>query len=778
MGSRKCFFLSMAALVSIAIILFSRTPTVYGVPTGTNFDHLVVIAMENQPYSAIVGTGNGTVSDPFISSMLPSSAVLDMNSYPSTISGCSAGCYTAFTAGNSYGVANGVLSGSVNKTSLFDRLGSSGLSWAGFCESNCPRNGDHDPCLQYSTTYNSPNCVTLTSGLVGNSQILSTFNKANPPNYIWLIPTDANNMHDNSVSSGDAYLKSLLVGSGSLTSPSAGSLLSTSLFTNPTDRTLLLLWWDECSSNCTTGQPFNNNDKAEIYYGSTVNQGLVDKTTQYTDYNALRTLEDNWGLNCLSNDCNPTHYITNFFKPDFSLTTTSPAEATVGLSATSTITIGLVNNFAGTISLSDSIPTGLSCGQINPSSFTTNGTAAVSCTSSTAGNYSLTIIGAGGGRTHSATSTFMFGDFAISLSSPYTIDTNQQDIATVQISSINHFGGPVSLTHTMMSGLSCGTMTPSSLTGSGQATLSCSAGFAGNFTIQIKGTTGTISHSTSETVDVADFSVSTSSNQLISPVGTNTTSTISIGAVNDYSGRVNVTANILSQPSLGSIQGNGGRPGIAMTPPSPTPTYIVTPSTLIFGQGGTMQTSLTLILPPGTTPGNYTIIVSATDGTASHGTQLVLTVTDFSISTSASNATISPGGNSTITLRIQSLSGYQGSLNLSSSFSPAGPVANINPATIFLPFNNNITLTVSVPPNTPPGNYTLTVRATSGALSHTTSITISVKSGFTNTLTRLVEDHGFLLFGITGILVLALLMCVEMFRIGSHIRTRNRVDIP
>src|SRR5207245_6493428 len=53
---------------------------------------------------------------------------------------------------------------------------------------------------------------------------------ASPPNLLWYTPTDNNNMHDGSVSTGDAYIQNFLVGSGSLTSPSPGSLFATSIF--------------------------------------------------------------------------------------------------------------------------------------------------------------------------------------------------------------------------------------------------------------------------------------------------------------------------------------------------------------------------------------------------------------------------------------------------------------------------------------------------------------------------------------------------------------------
>ncbi|HVH16107.1 MAG TPA: putative Ig domain-containing protein [Candidatus Angelobacter sp.] len=360
--SLASFFLAL----SIIGLVFVLPTSVSAAPTGTHFDHIVIIAMENTPYNSIIGGG----SDPFINSMLPGAAALDMNSYSSipSISGCSAGCYTAFTSANTYGVSDGVSSGSVSQTNLFDRLTGAGLTWQGYCENGCPRSGDHYPCLQYSDTYQSSNCATLSGPLVGDSQVLSTFNSASPPNYIWLTPDDTDNMHSSSVSTGDSWLHSFLVGSGSLTSPASSSLLSTSLFTSSSYHTLLVIWWDECSSSCSSG-PFGANDKAEIYYGSMVSNGLVDKTTQWTDYNALRTIEDNWGLTCLSNECNPTTGVTGLFgagvppqqTPDFSIAA-SPVSMTVqvGGSGSASIRLSSISGLSGAASLTATGDSGLS----------------------------------------------------------------------------------------------------------------------------------------------------------------------------------------------------------------------------------------------------------------------------------------------------------------------------------------------------------------------------------------------------------------------------------
>src|SRR5207253_7269614 len=101
-------------------------------------------------------------------------------------------------------------------------------------------------------------------------------------------PTDSENMHDNSVSSGDSYLKSFLVGTGSVSSPSSGSLLASNLF-GAGHRALLVLWWDEYDPS-----PI-------LFYGNNVNKAFISPSNSFDSYSLLRLIEDNWGLSTLTN---------------------------------------------------------------------------------------------------------------------------------------------------------------------------------------------------------------------------------------------------------------------------------------------------------------------------------------------------------------------------------------------------------------------------------------------------------------------------------------------
>ncbi len=299
----------LIAALLICIIVLSPLQTASAAPTGINFNHIVIIAMENQHYGSVIGSS----SAPFINSLAgQGSTVSNYHSYGQNIGGCSAGCYQAFTEGyqtvsDSWCPRASSPCQSSSTPNIATQLSAAGLTSAAFCEDGCPRGADHFPWIGYSSTWNS--CVTgsftctgssTTSGMLlygttssnsgsfssvtsnaGNTAFINYLNSANPANYIWYTPTDNHNMHDNTVSTGDNYIASLLVGTGTISSPSAGTVFSTSLFRQP--GTFLYLWWDEYDPS------------PNLEYGSMIKIGYTS-TGGYTEYNSLHTIEANWGL--------------------------------------------------------------------------------------------------------------------------------------------------------------------------------------------------------------------------------------------------------------------------------------------------------------------------------------------------------------------------------------------------------------------------------------------------------------------------------------------------
>src|SRR2546426_1017059 len=299
---------------------------------GESFDNVVIVAMENQNYASVMGTGTGSSSAPFISSLLTqSSTIPSYHGYGAagrSITGCSAGCYTAIIYGSDQGISDGY-SCCINAPTLMDQMGTAGLTWQAYCESGCPRGNDHFPFTGFTSISNSPNIFA--SGSVSTADFVTAANSANPPNFLWYTPTDSNNMHDNSVQTGDSYLNDFLVGStGSLASPGSGSLLASNLF-KPGHRTMLVLWWDEY-------------DPAPIlFYGSMVKQTFISTSNLYDEFSILHLFENNWALSTLAaNDAAASPmseiYGTSTPPPLTTSFTLSPSRPIVNLPVTFTTT--------------------------------------------------------------------------------------------------------------------------------------------------------------------------------------------------------------------------------------------------------------------------------------------------------------------------------------------------------------------------------------------------------------------------------------------------------
>jgi len=86
--------------------------------------------------------------------------------------------------------------------------------------------------------------------------------------------------------------------------------------------------------------------------------------------------------------------------PDFAIFATSPPPVNASQPFVSTITITALNGFAGTVSLTDVVPAGLSCGPIIPPAINGSGIATLSCSGLTPGNYTITITGTSGTLSH------------------------------------------------------------------------------------------------------------------------------------------------------------------------------------------------------------------------------------------------------------------------------------------------------------------------------------------------------------------------------------------
>ncbi|OLB70939.1 hypothetical protein AUI06_05305 [archaeon 13_2_20CM_2_52_21] len=384
--------------------------------------------------------------------------------------------------------------------------------------------------------------------------------------------------------------------------------------------------------------------------------------------------------------------------PDFTISATSPSAVNTGQSASSTITIAGQNGFTGTVTLTDTVPSGLSCGTITPSSVTGSGTATISCSSNTSGPYSLTVSGRSGSLVHTATAMFNFNqpaqpDFTITASTPRPVIAGQTTTSTITLTSVNGFTGTITLSDTVPSGLNCNTISPSSLSGSGTATLSCSSNSQNVYTVTIKGTSGTLSHSTTTSFTFSpppSFTIAATSPASVN-AGSTTISTITLTQINGFTGTVSLTDSVPAGLTCGAI----------------------TPSSLTGSGTATISCS-------SSTASTYALTLTGTSGGIIQSTTATFTVVDFIVSANPSTLALNTGISGTSKITITALNGFTGTVTLTTAPS-AGLSAALSTGTIR--GSGASTLTVS---SGAAGTYTVVVKGTSGSLTKTTTVTVSV----------------------------------------------------
>jgi hypothetical protein len=202
--------------------------------------------------------------------------------------------------------------------------------------------------------------------------------------------------------------------------------------------------------------------------------------------------------------------------PNFSITA-SPASQTVtaGAGTSYTATVAASGGFTGTVAFSVSgLPTGASA-SFSPTSVTTSGSSTLSVSTSTttpAGSYTLTITGTSGTLVHSTTVNLVVNpvggtpDFTISVS-PTSLNVTRGNTGTytVTIGAVNGFSGTVTLSVTGLGSRVTAAFSPTAVTGSGTSRLTVTVNrraTRGARTLTITGVSGSLSHSTTATLNI------------------------------------------------------------------------------------------------------------------------------------------------------------------------------------------------------------------------------------------------------------------------------------
>ena len=231
----------------------------------------------------------------------------------------------------------------------------------------------------------------------------------------------------------------------------------------------------------------------------------------------------------------------------------------------------------------------------------------------------------------------MVGDFIVQAPPPdFSIAPSQGSLSipqgssggsTITVTSQNGFGGTISLSASVSPTGPTASLNPTSATissgssGTSALTVSTIASTpSGAYTITISGTNGTVTRTTivSVMVTVPDFTIAVNPTSLDITQGSTATTTITLASLNGFSGIVNLTATV--------------------SPSGPILSFSSASVTLL--SGGTATSMLTISAAGGlyssVADGNYSVSLTATNGTVSHQTTVEATVGSSSSSPSGS----------------------------------------------------------------------------------------------------------------------------------------------
>lgn len=316
---------------------------------------------------------------------------------------------------------------------------------------------------------------------------------------------------------------------------------------------------------------------------------------------------------------------------------------------------------------------------------------------------------------------------------------------TVNIGSVAGYTGTVTLSVTgAPAGVTTGFTTNTVTGGSGSSTLSVSTSSStpgGTYTLNIQATDGTLTHTTTVTLNISDFAISATSASVSVSQGKSASYTATIYALGGFSSTVAMSVS--------------GLPSGATAGFNPTSVNTSGNSTLTVNAATAAA-------------GVYPLTITGTSGAQIHSTGVSLTITASGFTISASPASQSAGPNTNnikYTVTIGSVGGFNSSVSFGQAGLPAGATAGFSPTSVNGSGNSTFTVNTGT---AAPGTYPITITGTSGVLSHSTSVSLTVlppdfsltlssstpstKQGQGTTVTVTVGA----LYGLTGSVALAL----------------------
>jgi uncharacterized membrane protein len=401
----------------------------------------------------------------------------------------------------------------------------------------------------------------------------------------------------------------------------------------------------------------------------------------------------------------------------------SPTTQTVIAGANTSYTVSISplygSQFDVTLSLTG-LPTGVTASFAPPTVVAAKGTTLLSvntASSATPGTYALTLTGtASNGVVHSTPITLVINPASSDFSGDITpggqlIAAGQTAGYIVSIAPVNGFTGDVTLSATGAPNGSIVSFNPPVISGgSGSSVLSITPPVnspSGLSVLTITGTSGSLAHSGKRDLNVnnsADFSGFISPTLVSLVAGQRAAYTVNVTSLNGYTGSTTL--------SLSGLPANT--------------TFRFTPATLMGGAG----TSSLIVTTSNTTPtGSYTLTLSGQSGSDVKSTTIQLNVNssagDFGGSITPTSQSVTSGTDATYTATIVPSGGFTGTVTLSVTNLPAGAGVSFSPGNTITGGSGSASFTITTT-GVLPGTYSILVTGTSGGITHSGSISLTV----------------------------------------------------
>jgi hypothetical protein len=278
----------------------NRAPTPAPVPSSR--PHVMMIMMENETYSSVIGNG----ALPFLNVTLASHYLVLQQAF--AVGHPSLPNYLDVLSGSTWGVSSDCSPGPgcQGGTSLPNQLDQAGISWAGYMESMPVAGytgGDaggadgygnelyaqhHNPFVYFPSL-----AAELSTHVKPLTSMVGDLGSPNPPDFVWVTPNMVDDMHDGPLGTGDRWLSQQIPTIQASPWYRAGGVI--------------LVLWDEGQDSDTSGIAGGAGGHVAGIVISQALAGNAPNSTPIDDTGILRSIEKVYGLSYLNAAADPAH---------------------------------------------------------------------------------------------------------------------------------------------------------------------------------------------------------------------------------------------------------------------------------------------------------------------------------------------------------------------------------------------------------------------------------------------------------------------------------------